>query len=110
MCSQMIACISIPGFELRAALRERPRLQLEPAALAPEPGSEPLVGPITAAAEVAGVRPGMRLGGALAPCPPLQLVDPAPAAAEEAWEQIVRRLEDLGIAVAVESAGPGCAY
>src|SRR3954471_21561200 len=108
MCSQMIACISIPGFELRAALRERPRLQLEPAALAPEPGSEPLLGPITAAAEVAGVRLGMRLGEALATCPSLQLVDPDPAAAEEAWEQIVRRLEDLGIAV--ESAGPGCAY
>jgi protein ImuB len=108
MCSHMIACISIPGFELRAALRERPRLQVEPAALAPEPGSEPLLGPITAAAEAAGVRPGMRLGEALATCPSLQLVDPDPAAAEEAWEQIVRRLEDSGIAV--ESAAPGCAY
>ncbi len=30
----MIACLVIPGFELRAALRERPRLQSEPAALA----------------------------------------------------------------------------
>ena len=104
----MIACIVIPGFELRAALRERPRLQLEPAALAPEPGSEPLLGPITAAAEAAGVRPGMRLGEALATCPSLQLVDPDPAAAEEAWERIVRQLEDAGIAV--EPASPGCAY
>jgi protein ImuB len=104
----MIACIAIPGFELRAALRERPRLQLEPAALAPEPGSEPLLGPVTAAAEAAGVRPGMRLGEALATCPSLQLVDPDPAAAEEAWEQIVRRLEDSGFAV--EVAAPGCAY
>src|SRR3954454_13005165 len=104
MRSQMIACISIPGFELRAALRERPRLQVEPAALAPEPGSEPLLGPITAAAEAAGVRPGMRLGEALATCPSLQLVDPDPAAAEEAWEQIVRRLEDSGFSV--DSAAP----
>jgi protein ImuB len=104
----MIACIVIPGFELRAALRERPRLQLEPAALAPEPDSEPLLGPITAAAEAAGVRPGMRLGEALATCPSLQLVDPDPAAAEEAWERIVRQLEDAGIAV--EPAAPGCAY
>jgi protein ImuB len=104
----MIACIVIPGFELRAALRKRPRLQLEPAALAPEPGSEPLLGPITAAAEAAGVRPGMRLGEALATCPSLQLVDPDPAAAEEAWERIVRQLEDAGIAV--EPAAPGCAY
>ena len=104
----MIACIVIPGFELRAALRERPRLQLEPAALAPEPGSEALLGPVTAAAEAAGVRPGMRLGEALATCPSLQLVDPDPAAAEAGWEQIVRRLEDAGFAV--DSAVPGCAY
>ena len=104
----MIACIVIPGFELRAALRERPRLALEPAALAPEPGSEPLLGPVTAAAEAAGVAPGMRLGEALATCPSLQLVDPDPAAAEEAWEQIVRRLEDAG--VGVDPAAPGCAY
>jgi protein ImuB len=104
----VIACIVIPGFELRAALRERPRLQAEPAALAPEPGTEPLLGPVTAAAETAGIRPGMRLGEALAICPSLQLVDPDPAAAEEAWEQIVRRLEDAGIAV--DPAAPGCAY
>jgi protein ImuB len=104
----MIACIVIPGFELRAALRERPRLQVEPAALAPEPGTEPLLGPVTAAAEAEGVRPEMRLGEALATCPSLQLVDPHPAAAEEAWEQILRRLEDAGITV--EPAAPGCAY
>ena len=108
MCSQMIACIVIPGFELRAALRERPRLQVEPAALAPEPGSEALLGPVTASAEAAGVRPGMRLGEALAMCPSLQLVDQDPAAAEEAWEQVVRRLEDSGFAI--ETATLGCAY
>jgi protein ImuB len=104
----MIACIVIPGFELRAALRARPRLQLAPAALAPEPGTEPLLGPVTAAAESAGVEPGMRLGEALGLCPSLQLVDPDPAAAEESWEQIVRRLEDAGFAV--DPAAPGCAY
>jgi protein ImuB len=105
----MIACVVIPGFELRAALRERPRLQLEPAALAPSGcESEPLLGPVTAAAEAAGVEPGMRLGEALATCPSLQLVDPDPAAAEAGWEQIVRRLEDAGFAV--DSAVPGCAY
>ena len=51
----MIACLLIPGFELRVALRSRPRLTVVPAALAPEPGREPLLGPVTAAAEVAGV-------------------------------------------------------
>jgi nucleotidyltransferase/DNA polymerase involved in DNA repair len=104
----MIACLVIPGFELRAALRERPRLALGPAALAPEPGSEPLLGPVTAAAAAAGVEPGMRLGEALATCPSLQLVDRDPASAEEAWEQVVRRLEDAGFAV--DPAEPGCAY
>jgi nucleotidyltransferase/DNA polymerase involved in DNA repair len=104
----MIACLSIPGFELRASLRARPRLALEPAALAPLEGTEPLLGPVTAAAEAAGVKPGMRLGEALAMCPSLTLVEPDPAAAEQEWEAIVRRLEDSGFSV--EPADLGCAY
>ena len=104
----MIACLSIPGFELKAALRRSPSLALRPSALAPEPGGEPLIGPVTAAAEAAGVRPGMRLGEALATCPRLVLVDPDPAAAEQAWEEIVRSLEDTGYAV--ETAALGVAY
>jgi nucleotidyltransferase/DNA polymerase involved in DNA repair len=104
----MIACLSIPGFELRASLRARPRLALEPAALAPLEGTEPLLGPVTAAAEAAGVKPGMRLGEALAMCSSLTLVEPDPAAAELEWEAIVRRLEDSGFSV--EPAGLGCAY
>jgi protein ImuB len=104
----MVACISIPGFELRAALRDRPRLGLKPAALAPLPGTEPLLGPVTAAAESAGVRPGMRLGEALATCPSLVLVEQDPSGAEQAWEEIVRRLEDAGFAV--EPVEPGCLY
>ncbi len=104
----MIACLSIPGFELKAALRRSPSLALRPSALAPEPMSEALIGPVTAAAEAAGVRPGMRLGEALATCPRLVLVDPDPAAAEQAWEEIVRALEDAGYAV--ETAALGVAY
>ena len=95
----MVACLLIPGFELRAALRLRPRLALVPAALAPEPGEEPLLGPVTAAAEAAGVRPGMRLGEALATCPSLVLVDRDPATVEREWEGALRRLEDAGFAV-----------
>jgi protein ImuB len=95
----MIACLLIPGFELRAALRTRPRLALVPAALAPEPNEEPLLGPVTAAAEAAGVKPGMRLGEALATCPSLALVERDPAAVEREWEEVLRRLEDAGIAV-----------
>src|SRR6187455_479442 len=104
----MVACLLIPGFELRAALRARPRLALVPAALAPDAGTEPLLGPVTAAAEAAGVRPGMRLGEALATCPDLVLVDRDPAGAEQDWEAICRRLEDAGLAV--EPAEPGCLY
>ena len=104
----MIACLSIPGFELRAALRKQPALTLRPAALSPEPGGEPLLGPVTAAAEAAGVRPQMRLGEALATCPQLVLVEPDPAAAEQAWEEIVRSLEDAGFAV--DPAAVGIAY
>ena len=104
----MIACLSIPGFELKAALRKQPALTLRPAALSPEPGGEPLLGPVTAAAEALGVRPQMRLGEALATCPQLVLVEPDPASAEQAWEEIVSSLEDAGFAV--DPAALGVAY
>ncbi|MGH3008875.1 MAG: hypothetical protein ACRDLM_05640 [Gaiellaceae bacterium] len=104
----MIACLSIPGLELKAALRRTPTLALRPAALSPEPQGEPLVGPVTAAAEASGVRPGMRLGEALATCPELVLVEADAAGAEQAWEEIVRALEDAGFAV--ETASSGVAY
>src|SRR4051812_36540792 len=104
----MISAVVIPAFDLRAALRHRPRLQGMPAALAPLPGTEPLVGSVTAAAEAQGVRPGMRLGEALATCPALELVEQDPATVEQAWEEILRRLEDAGFAV--EPAEPGLVY
>jgi protein ImuB len=104
----MIGCVSIAAFPLRAALRNRPELAGRSAALAPEAGEQPLLGACTAAAERQGVFPGMRLSEALATCPELVLVEQDPAGAEEAWEQILRRLEEAGLAV--ESAEPGCAY
>ncbi|HZT54451.1 MAG TPA: hypothetical protein VE995_08725, partial [Gaiellaceae bacterium] len=109
----MIACLSIPDLELRAALRRTPGLALRPAALAPSPArraprGEQCIGQVTAAAAAAGVRPGMRLGEALATCPTLALVEPDAAGAELAWEAIVRSLEDAGFAV--EPVSPGVAY
>src|SRR3989449_5237898 len=104
----MIACLLIPGFELRAALRKQPGLALRPAALSPVAGTEPVLGPVTAEAERLGVRPGMRLGEGLATCPELVLVEQDPAAAEQAWEEILRALEDSGFAV--DPAGVGCVY
>src|SRR2546423_14866821 len=104
----VIACLTIPGLELKAALRRTPSLALRPAALAPGPRARPVLGPVTAAAEAAGVRPEMRLGEALATCPSLALVEPDAAGAERAWEEILHALEDAGFAV--EPASPGVAY
>ncbi len=104
----VLACLLIPGFELRAALRRQPSLGVRPAALAPLPGKEPLIGSVTARAEQLGVRPGIRLGEALATCPGLVLVGHDPAEAEQSWEQILRALEDAGFAVDPEQ--PGCVY
>ena len=104
----MIATVVIPAFDLRAALRRRPGAQARPVALAPLPGTEPLIGSVTGAAEAAGVRPGMRLSEALATCPELELVEQDPASAEQAWEEILRRLEDAGFAVEPDS--PGVVY
>jgi protein ImuB len=101
----MIACLLIPGFDLRAALRARPGLALRPAALAPRAGEEAVLGPVTAAAEARGVRPGMRMGEALATCPQLVLVEQDPAAAEHEWEGVLRRLEDAGFAVDASERG-----
>ena len=104
----MVACLTIPAFSLRAALKDRPELRSKPAALAAAPGERPLVGSCTRTAEEAGVRPGMRLSEALATCPELHLVEQDPAGAEAEWERILRRLEDAGLAV--EPSEPGCAY
>ncbi|MBV8598962.1 MAG: DNA polymerase Y family protein [Actinobacteria bacterium] len=104
----MIAALVIQGFDLRAALRSRPGLEAGPAALAPLPGREPLLGSVTAAAAAEGIRPGMRLGEALATCPRLVLVEQDPAGVEQAWEEVLRALENAGFAV--EPAGPGTVY
>jgi len=103
----VIAAIVIQAFDLRAALRPRPRLQAKPAALAPLAG-ETLIGSVTGPAAALGVRPGMRLGEALATCPQLELVEQDPAAVEQAWEEILRRLEDAGFQV--EPIEPGIVY
>ena len=45
------------------------------------------------------------MGEALATCPGLVLIEQDPAAVEQEWEGVLRRLEDSGFAV--ESAEPG---
>src|SRR2546430_13329624 len=103
----MIAAVVIPAFDLRAALRLHPRLQALPAALAPLPGTEPLIGSVTGPAEAKGVRPGMRLGEALATCPELQLVEQDPATAQQAGEEVLRPPADARVRVRPARPGTG---
>src|SRR4051794_37670241 len=104
----MVVCVLLPRFELAVAAGGREALAAGPLALAPELGREQLIGEASAAAEAYGVRAGLRLGEALARCPPLRLVAPDPAGVEDAWEHILGALE--GIGAAVESERPGAAW
>jgi protein ImuB len=105
MCSTMIVCVLLPRFPLTVAAADREALLREPAALAPEPGREQMIGEVSPAAETFGVRPGMRMGEALARCPRLQLISPDPVGVADAWEGVLVRLESIG--AAVESVQPG---
>jgi protein ImuB len=102
-----IVCVLLPRFELAVAAGSRDALMAGPAALAPEPGREQLVGEVSAAAEAFGVHPGMRLGEALSRCPLLALVPPDPVAVNDSWEEVLGRLESVG--AAVEPGAPGLA-
>jgi protein ImuB len=102
-----IVCVLLPRFALAVAAGGREILAAGPAALAPEPGREQLVGEVSASAEVFGIHAGMRLGEALARCPRLALVPPDPVGVADAWEGIVTRLESTG--AGVESQRPGAA-
>ncbi|HEX8101348.1 MAG TPA: hypothetical protein VF533_01935 [Solirubrobacteraceae bacterium] len=104
----MIVCVQVPRFALTIAAGGRAALAEGPAALAPEPGREQMVGEASAAAEACGVRAGVRLGEALARCPELRLIPPDPMGVADAWDAVVERLE--GIGAAVESERPGQAY
>jgi protein ImuB len=102
-----VVCVLLPRFELVVAAGSRAALLKEPAALAPEPGREQLVGEVSAPAEAFGIHPGMRMGEALARCPRLALVPPDPVGVADAWERILVRLEAVG--ALVEPGRPGLA-
>ena len=57
----MVAAVVIPAFDLRAALRLRPGLETEPAALAPLPGREPFIGSVTGLGQAALPDAGTRI-------------------------------------------------
>jgi protein ImuB len=102
-----VLCVMLPRFELAVAAGGRQALLQGPAALAPEPGREQLVGEVSRSAEAFGIHPGMRLGEALARCPRLALVPPDPVGVADDWERVVTSLEAIG--AAVEATRPGLA-
>jgi hypothetical protein len=102
-----VVCVLLPRFELAVAAGSRAMLLKAPAALAPEPGREQLVGEVSAAAEAYGIHAGMRMGEALARCPRLALVPPDPVGVADAWEGILGSLEATG--ALVEPGRPGLA-
>ena len=104
----MIVCLQLPRFALAVAAGGREELLRGPAALAPEPGRDPVIGTASAAAETYGVRAGMRLGEALARCPVLKLVPPDPAGVADAHDRLAVALE--GIGAAVEPGPPGTVF
>jgi protein ImuB len=101
----MVVAVLLPRFSLLVALGSREELVGKPVALAPELGRAQFIGETSPAAEVYGVRAGMRLGEAMARCPKLALVPPDPAGVAEAWEGVLAGLESIG--AAVESGAPG---
>jgi protein ImuB len=106
MCSYMVVAVLLPRFSLLVALAgDRQELVGKPVALAPELGRAQYIGETSPAAEVHGVRAGMRLGEAMARCPKLALVPPDPAGVAEAWERVLAELESIG--AAVEPGAPG---
>ncbi len=104
----MVVCVLLPRFALATAAGGRETLVAGPAALAPEPGREQLVGEVNAAAEGHGVHAGMRLGEALARCPRLALIPPDPVGVADSWEEIVTRLESVGAQVEAFVPGVAC--
>jgi protein ImuB len=104
----MIVCVLIPRFALTTAVDDRGELLRQPVALAPEPGGAQQVGEVSLAAEAYGIRPGMRLGEALARCPKLTLVPPDPAGVADFWERLLVRVESVGAAVEPERPGLVC--
>jgi protein ImuB len=104
----MVVAALIPRFPLLIALRRARCSGDLPVALGPQAGAAQVVGLCTPAAEAQGVRPGLRVGEALARCPDLQLVAPDPDATAEAGERVLLALEDVGAAVEPIEPGAAC--
>lgn len=95
----MIVCVLLPDLALHCALARARCPRDAVAVLGPAPGTPQVVSIPTASARAQGIRPGLRVGEALARCPHLQIVPPDEAAVADTHEQLLQRLEGLGAAV-----------
>ena len=101
-----IACLLVPRLALVCELAQRPDLAGAPVALADGDGLR--VAEATDAAARRGVRPGQTLREATAYCPALAVLEPRPARAQRAADQLVETLD--AVSPLVEEATPGVVY
>ncbi len=94
-----VLTVVIPLFTLRVALHAARRPFDLPIALGPQPGDPAFIGLCTPPASALGVRPGLRVGEALARCPGLELIVPDPGGSAHAQEIVTGRLEGIGASV-----------
>jgi protein ImuB len=102
---RMIVTALAPLFPLRIAVLEARVAWDDTIAMGPAPGEPQVIGQCTPTAWSRGVRPGLRVGEALARCPELDLVVPDPDAVRMAAERVTERLEGLGAAVQPHDGG-----
>jgi protein ImuB len=101
----VIIAVDIPRFALHIALRVAKRTADTSIALGPQPGDPNVIGLCSPEAERHGLKPGLRVGEALARCPQLELIVPDPGATAVATEQVTTALERIGAGVQVDAAG-----
>ena len=106
MTNPRIACLLVPALALGVEIARRPQLQGRPVAIAGARGQR--VTEVSEDASRRGVRPGQRLGEAVAWCPGLTVLAERPARVRRA----ASRLVDAAAAVSplVEEAAPGEIY
>jgi len=101
----MFATIYLPDFYLQAALRHQPELRAKPVALIDDEEKKAVIIQLNAAAEAAGVRPGMTPSQGLARY--LQLIVKVRAPAQEKLLQEILLHFAGTLAPYVEATGPG---
>lgn len=102
----MYACLTVPALALEQRLGEQPGLRGRAVALADESGLR--VAEVTAEAALRGVRRGMTLREAVGLCPRLAVLEPRPASARRAAEELVAAA--AAVSPLIEEAEPGTVF